>query len=57
MDALVEHLADAVGILGESVGEIAGGQLFQCTQLNGLEGAEQLPPQSLTDLKGRISQK
>ena len=57
VDALVEHLADAVRILGESIGEITGGQLFQRTQLNGLEGAEQLSPQTLAHLKGWIRQK
>ena len=57
VDALVQNFADAVRILGEAIGEIPGGQLFESTQLNGLQRAEQLPPQPLADPKSRIGQK
>ena len=42
VDGLVQHLADAIGVFGEAVGEITGRKLLERPQLNGLQAAEQI---------------
>ena len=44
VNGLVQHLADAIGVFGEAVGEITGRELLQCPQLHGLQAAEQITP-------------
>ena len=44
VNGLVEHLADAICVFGEAVGEITGRELLQRSQLHGLQAAEQIAP-------------
>ena len=40
MDRLVDHLADAVSVFGEAIGEVAGGEFFQYAEIKPLQPCE-----------------
>ena len=51
VNGLVEHLTDAVSILGKPIGEISSRKFLKGTQFNGLKGAEQVATQALAHLQ------
>ena len=52
LDGLVNHLPHPVGVFGEPVGEIAGGQLFQRPKIQGLQPGKQAAAQLLAHPQG-----
>ena len=56
VDRLVDHLAHPVGVLGEAVGEVAGGELVEGAEAQLLQPGEQLLAQTLAHPQGRIRQ-
>lgn len=56
LNRFVDHLGHPVGVFGEAVGEITGGEFLQGGELQTLQAGEQLAAQRLAHLQGRGGQ-
>jgi len=52
LDRLVDDLAHTVGVFGEAVGQVSGGEFFEHPEIEPLQPGKEPTPQFLADLQG-----